>query len=230
MPSRCAAKLLNGEADLALTPVAIIPELGRAELVSDYCIGATGQVRTVCIYAQQPLETIERIYLDYHSRTSVVLAEWLCRSYWNCRAELIPAREGYEAMIGGTTAGLIIGDRAFGREKDFPYVYDLGEAWTQWTGLPFVFAAWVSRKPLDPGFTAAFNTALELGIQKIPELVNVLPALPGIDLESYFKENISYNLDAAKWEGMNRFLQHLAGEKGYELHRKNVHANIEQAL
>lgn len=226
IPSVCAQKLQRGEADLVLTPVAVIPELPEAHLVSDYCIGSTGRVKTVCIFSEKPLPEIKRLYLDFHSRTSVALSRLLCREFWKIEPEFLPAAEGYEQKIGGDTAGLIIGDRAIGREKQFPFVYDLGEAWTAWTGLPFVFAAWVSARPLHPDFVAQFNRALQNGIAHLPELTKILPNWPGFDLDDYFLHNISYGLDEAKWLGLNRFLTHLAGADGYRLHREVAPATI----
>lgn len=220
IPSVCARKLLNGEADLALTPVAIIPELPEAHLVSEYCIGAIGAVRTVCLYSEKPMHEIKRIYLDFHSRTSVALIKVLCAHYWQIQPEWIPATEGFEQKIKGDTAGVIIGDRAIGQEKNFPFVYDLGEAWTNWTGLPFVFAAWVSAKPLNPEWISRFNQALKIGLDHLPELIKILPSIPNFDLENYYRENISYELDDAKWQGLNKFLGYLAGESGYQLIRK----------
>lgn len=219
IPSVCARKLLDGTVDLALTPVAVIPELPETYLVSDYCIGATGPVRTVCIFSEKPLPEIRQLYLDFHSRTSVALARLLCRDYWQISPEFLPAGEGFEERIGGDTASLIIGDRAIGREKRYPFVYDLGEAWTAWTGLPFVFAAWLSTRPLPVGFLEKFNRALQTGIDHLPELTKILPTVPGFDLEDYYRHNISYSLDERKWLGLNRFLSSLAGPDAYRLHR-----------
>ncbi|MBN8684762.1 MAG: menaquinone biosynthesis protein [Chitinophagales bacterium] len=217
IPSVCAQKLLRGEADLALTPVAIVPELPKAFLVSDYCIGSTGAVKTVCLYAHQPLENIKRIYLDFHSRSSVALTQVLCREYWHIKPEFIPAQEGYIEYLKGDTAGLVIGDRTIGLEARFPYVYDLGAAWTDWTGLPFVFAAWFSTRPLPQPFVEKFNQALASGLDHLPELTKILPAYPNFDLDAYYRDNISYALDEAKWLGLQRFLGILSGEKGYHL-------------
>ena len=219
IPSVCAQKLLAGEADVVLTPVAIIPQLPEAHLVSNYCIGATGAVKTVCVFSEVPLTGIKRIYLDFHSRTSVALVQVLCEKYWKISPEFIPASEGFEDKISGETAGLIIGDRAIGGERRFAYTYDLGEAWTAWTGLPFVFAAWVSIQPIHPEIAIRFNAALQLGLDHLPELLKIIPSIPNFDTEAYFRENISYELDDAKWLGLNRFLGYLAGENGYQLHR-----------
>lgn len=209
IPSVCAQKLLSGEADIALSPVAIIPQLPEAHLVSDYCIGATGAVKTVCIFSQTPLPQVRRLYLDFHSRTSVALTRILCEHYWKISPEFIPATPGFENQIGGDTAGLIIGDRTIGREAEFAHTYDLGEAWTSWTGLPFVFAAWISTRPLHPEMAERFNAALRLGLEHLPELLKILPAMPGFDVEKYFRENISYELDDAKRRGLQKFLHHL---------------------
>jgi chorismate dehydratase len=89
--------------------------------------------------------------------------------------ELIPATEGFEQKIKGDTAALIIGDRTIGLHDKYPYVYDLAEAWTAWTGLPFVFAAWIAVRPLPDDVLRQFNSALEAGIRYIPELVKILP-------------------------------------------------------
>ncbi len=219
IPSVCAQKLLTGEADIALSPVAIIPQLPEAHLISDFCIGSTGAVKTVCVFAQTPLSGIKRLFLDFHSRTSVALVQILCEKYWKISPEFIPAYEGYESEIEGDTAGLIIGDRAIGCESRFTYTYDLGEAWTAWTGQPFVFAAWISVRPLHPEIAARFNAALRLGLDHLPELLKIIPTIPNFDTEKYFRENISYELDDAKWQGLNRFLGYLAGENGYRLIR-----------
>ncbi|MCK6693145.1 MAG: menaquinone biosynthesis protein [Thermoanaerobaculia bacterium] len=228
IPSVCAQKLASGAADLSLAPVAVIPDIPETYLVSDFCIGATGPVKTVCIFSEKPISQIKKLYLDFHSKTSATLVPLLCRDYWNIHPEFLPAAEGFERRIAGDTAALIIGDRAIGRERDFPYVYDIGEAWINWTGLPFVFAAWVSARPLDPEFIRRFNAALQFGISKIPELTKIIPAIPGFDMEAYFRKNISYDLDSAKLNGMQRFLNMVNGSGNWVLHRNFAGSLIQQ--
>ncbi|PHI21790.1 ABC transporter substrate-binding protein [Lewinellaceae bacterium SD302] len=207
IPSECARRLTAGEVDLALMPVGAIADLGEYYIVSDYCIGTVGAVKTVCIYGDVPIEEMHSIYLDHHSRTSVMLTRLLLQEYWQLEPALLPAEEGYIHHIGGTTGGLVIGDRTIGLEQDFNYVYDLGEIWEKHSGLPFVFAAWVSRKPLPADFVLAFNEALEDGVAHIPELQLLLPSPhPNFSLVEYFTNFISYELDAEKREAMERFL------------------------
>lgn len=207
IPSVCAQKLRDGAVDLGLVPVAIIPSLQNPHIISDYCIGTEGAVATVCLYSEVPLEEIGYVFLDHHSRTSVELLKVLMQNHWQIAPEQIPAAEGYIDQIAGNRAGLVIGDRTMGLEKRFPYVYDLGKAWEDYTGLPFVFAAWISNKPLDPVFVNKFNKALAAGLAHIPQLVYLLPQPEsGFDLQTYFTDHISYELDAAKRTALTRFL------------------------
>lgn len=217
IPSECARKLKAGEVDLGLVPVAIIPEVAEAQIISDYCIGTEGDVKTVGIFAHRPLAELTDIYLDFHSRTSVELAQILIREHWKYTPHFIPAQEGYIDKIKGTTGGVIIGDRTMGLHDTFPYFYDLGSAWMDFTGLPFVFAAWVSCRTLPESFLQRFNKALKLGINAIPELTYILPQpSSGFDLATYFTRYISYELDPPKRKALELFLAHLKREKAID--------------
>lgn len=225
IPSECARKLREGEADLGLVPVAIIPELNTPILVSDYCIGAVGAVRTVCIYGNCPIEEMEAIYLDYHSRTSVELTKLLLEKYWKLSPRLIPASPGYEQQIGGKTGGLVIGDRTIGLEKNFAYAYDLAAAWQAYTSLPFVFAAWVSPQPLPEEFLIAFNQALKQGVAEIPQLIYLIPPPhPDFDLSEYYTHHISYELDGPKRKALQLFLSYMGSSMPTTLSSQSMSA------
>ena len=215
IPSVCAKKLQTGEADLALVPVAVIPELATPHIISDYCIGSDGPVHTVCLFSRVPLEEITHILLDFHSRTSVQLVQLLAAEYWHIQPAFVPSEEaGLEHAIKGTTAAVIIGDKTIGLHARYPYVYDLSEAWKAYTGLPFVFACWVANKPLSPDFTHAFNLALQRGLEEIPQLIYLLPApRADFDLSNYFTHHISYHLDEPKRKALRRFLSYLTPDE-----------------
>lgn len=212
IPSVCADKLETGRVDMGLIPVAAISNLSTPYLISDYCIGSEGAVKTVGIYADVPLKQLDTLYLDFHSRTSVALTKLLLRDHWGLTPVILPAEEGFIERIGGRTGALVIGDRTIGLEAKHRYFYDLGKAWQDHTGLPFVFAAWVSTRPLDPAFVAAFNEALAQGVAKVPELMYLLPSPdPSFDLEAYYTRHISYDLDYPKRLAMSRFLREVNG-------------------
>ncbi len=208
MPADCARKLLAGEVDLGLVPVAILPQLNEYCIVSDYCIGAEGIVDSVALYSDVPLNEIEEVYLDYQSKTSITLVQVLANFFWKISPNWINAVNGFENKIEGTTAGVIIGDRTFNLSKSYQYKYDLSEEWHKFTGLPFVFACWVSNKELPQTFIANFNAALEIGVNNIDEaIVNYSQnSISKDQLWTYLKEHISYTLDASKRTAIDKFL------------------------
>jgi len=206
-PARIADLLISKEIDLGLVPVAVLPEIGQYYIVGDYCIGADGEVASVCLFSEVPLAEIKQVYLDYQSRSSVALLKWIMQEYWGINAEFIDAEnEDFRNKIKGTSAGLVIGDRAFEQRKVSTFIYDLGQEWKKITGLPFVFAAWVSNKELAPDFIEEFNKANALGLTKLDEIVAAHP-FDLYNLKKYFTIHISYVLDERKKRGMKKFLE-----------------------
>lgn len=212
-PSRVAEQLLNGQIDLGLVPVAVIPLLREAHIITNYCIGCDGPVASVAIFADRPLEQVKRILLDYQSRTSVALARILLKEYWKLDLELADMPGDLVDLPGGDTAVVLIGDRALEQRLVSYYVYDLGEAWKGLTGLPFVFAAWVSNKRLDPAFVREFDAANGLGFGHIDEIVGTNP-FSAFDLNAYYSRYISFGLDSSKRSALELFLAKL---KAYAL-------------
>ncbi len=206
-PAKIAQDLLEGQIDIGLVPVAILPQLSNPHIVSKYVIGANGAVASVALFSEVPIDRIKNIYLDYQSRTSVQLLKILLAEYWKVEVNFLTASEGYIDQISGSTAGLIIGDRALDNLSNFPYVYDLGLAWKQHTGLPFVFAAWVANQPIPDEFMAAFDAANGHGLAHLDEVIALIPVQEQVyDLHKYYTENISYVYDEEKKQGLNAFL------------------------
>lgn len=205
-PSNIAKMLINDEVDIALVPVSILPRLKEYHIISDYCIGCDGEVASVCLFSDVSIDKIENIILDYQSSTSVSLCKILIKNHWKIFPEFIKGKPGYEASIKGTTAGLVIGDRALKQRKPSTYIYDLGYAWKEMMGLPFVFAAWISNKILPAEFIRSFNTTTGIGINNLREIVAANPFDP-YDLYYYYTQNISYQLDNTKREALEIFLE-----------------------
>jgi chorismate dehydratase len=204
-PSNIAKMLLDDTIDMGLVPVAVIPKLKAPQIVSDFCIGANGEVASVAIFSEVHMEEITTVLLDYQSRTSVNLAKILLEKYWNQQVTFIETSEDFSDSIKGTVAGVVIGDRALEQRLQAKYIYDLAEAWKNYSGLPFVFAAWVSNKNLGDDFEDAFNMANAYGLKHIAEVV-AENAYVAYDLKKYYTENISYTLDAEKRKGLELFL------------------------
>ncbi len=207
IPSECARKLLENEVDLGLIPVAMIPRLKEAHILPGYCIGSDGPVESVKLYSQVPLAEIKTIYLDYHSRTSVTLARILANEFWKISPEWKKAEAGFESAVSGTTAAVIIGDRTFTLNGTFNYEFDLSEEWKKLTGLPFVFACWVSNKKLDESFIAAFCDALEAGLQDIGKVIEEeSPKYLPFNVEKYLLQSLNLRLNEHGKTAISLFL------------------------
>lgn len=209
IPSKIASKLSFNLTDIGLIPVAGLEDLEEYKIVSDYCIGAFGKVRTVVLTSEVPLDQIETILMDYQSRSSVQLAKVLAKFYWQKEFNWENTCSNFEnKSIKGTTAGVVIGDRVFAMENKFCYKYDLSEEWFNFTRLPFVFAVWAANKNVSNEFEANFNRALSFGIEKISEIAKMeQPNFPDVNIIDYFTQNISFDFDEKKKEGMNKFFE-----------------------
>ena len=214
MPAQAAEKLLNDEVEISLVPVAIIPQLEHPKIISPYCIGADGTVKTVCLFSNVPVEEIKTVYLDYQSRTSVQLVRVLFREFWKRDVIFAQANPGFESELTDTTAGVIIGDRAIHFLEKYPYVYDLAEIWKTFTGLPFVFAVWLSKHPIDKDFTDEFNAALKNGLEHRQEVIKKNASLNNsqFSVETYLNQNIQYELDAPKKKALMQFLGYMCAD------------------
>ena len=206
-PSHIAQLLIDDKIDLGLIPVAVIPRLKEHHIITDYCIGANGAVASVCLFSQVLVNEVKKVFLDYQSKTSVSLAKILLRDYWKQNVEFIDATgEDFRNQIQASTAGVVIGDRALQQRKSSKYIYDLGEAWKKHTGLSFVFAAWVANKKLSVEFITDFNEANALGLCHLSEVVSENLS-SDFDLNKYYTDYISYQLDGEKKKGLKLFLE-----------------------
>lgn len=207
-PAKLAEQLINNQIDVGLIPVAMIPRLKESYIIGDYCIGTEGEVASVALFSEVPMEQIKTVILDYQSRTSVNLARVLLKEYWKKEVVFEEATPDFREKIKGTTAAVVIGDRALEQISMSAHMYDLGAAWKAHTGLPFVFAAWVANKPLDEAFIDAFNKANAYGVSHIDEVLAGLN-YPVYDLKKYYTENLSYPLTDEKRKGLALFLEKL---------------------
>lgn len=209
IPSICAEKLLGGKADIGLIPISILPRLKNYSIISDYCIGADGAVNSVLLLSEVPLKEIKCILLDYQSRTSVLLARVLAKKFWNINPEWEETSSDYEKNISAEKAGVVIGDRALLIKNKFTYVYDLSAEWKLFTGLPFVFACWVSLLELDKDFLSNFNDALKNGLSSIKEIAKkeCSSDISEEEISNYLTKSIDYNLNEPKMKALHLFLE-----------------------
>jgi chorismate dehydratase len=206
-PALCAQKLLNNESDIGLVPVAILPKLNEYHILSDYCIGAKGNVGSVMLYSNVDLANIKTVLLDYQSKTSVMLAQILAKEYWKINPAWENAKPNYIDEIKGKAAGVVIGDRTFNLNGKYKFEYDLAGEWKKLTDLPFVFACWVANKKLPDDFISRFNEAIKNGVENIPSVIIEQQArYPETDVKKYLTESISYEFDEQKKQALEKFL------------------------
>ena len=201
IPSQCAQKLIDNRVDVGLVPVAALLDIADYQIVADYCIGSVGAVTSVFIFSKKPIESIETLRLDSHSRTSNNLARVLLKNYWK-RSVQITTDEDADAYV-------LIGDRTFGMVGKEPCAYDLGEAWTNFTGLPFAFAVWAANKPVPPTFISLLNEALKWGLEHRGDFMDKLPEVENFDVKEYLMKSIDYDLSDDKKKAIKLFHQYI---------------------
>jgi chorismate dehydratase len=206
-PSECTKNYVEERADLALLPAAAVPSLKSTEVITEYCIGAVGPVRTVVLLSDGPVSEVRRVFLDPHSQTSVQLVGYLAAHRWKIAPEWY-SLDDYEQLRHAQEgdAFLLIGDKVFDHEEKFRYKYDLAAEWQAATKLPFAFAVWVARKgtpyevieslqhALTFGLEHTYEAILEAGFDKKP-----------YDAYEYLTRNIDYIFDNQKRRALQKF-------------------------
>jgi chorismate dehydratase len=201
-PAECARMLFNDEVDIALCPVGALADMAEYHIVSNYGIGCNGPVRTVSIYSDVPLQELKAVKLYGESRSSNVLAQILDQNYWKLGLKFI----GPESVASDLPCGhLVIGDACFDRETKFQHITDLGNEWHKFTGLPFLFACWVSSKPVDKQTTNILDEAFAAGIAGLND-IDLPESQSHVNLHEYLSDNIRYEIDEDTLRGMTKFI------------------------
>lgn len=215
-PRELDRALSDGRIDLGIAP--ILAAFARPDhgVLPATAIACDGPVHSVVIASRQPLADLRRVYRDPDSLTSNALAAILSERCWGGRIEWVdlpdPAPNGPEELPEATGA-LLIGDRAMRERARYGEIVDLGAAWKEWTGLPFVFAAWVGRANLDTGgLTEALVSVHESNAKRLDEIATAYDGLPDISIEQrarYLRENLTYRIGPRERQAIKRFGEEL---------------------
>ena len=214
VPSQLLEALLTAQARIALCPV-IDFQVAESELciVPVGAIGSDGPTHTVRVFSRLPIKDLDRVHTDSDSHTSVALLEVVLEAIHGRRPELAALKPD---APGGRTlpeAVLLIGDKVVRDEPDsglYPYQLDLGEAWKQLTGLPFVFATWFARAGDDLGeLPAKLRECRKRNSLRIPEIVSAHADGWPPDLAArYLGEILHYELGDRELEAIELFWSH----------------------
>ena len=210
-PSDCARALFDGQADLALIPVGSIPTGPTLALLPTWCIGADGPVDSVFLFSQKPIEEIDQVWLDRHSRSSNGLAQILMRYHWKKEVRWLEPVKKHFDQIQEHTAGVVIGDEAIRIRDQFAYQYDLAEVWRDMTGLPFVFAVWAYNPgTINQSEIQRIEEALGNGVLQAETTAENWAGHFGMGIEAakaYLTESIDYQFDARKHQALELYVR-----------------------
>src|SRR5690349_15323332 len=152
VPSKLLDGLRRGRYDVALLPVIDYQRMDGLRMLTAGGICCDGATLTVRIFSPVPVSQITTLACDTDSHTSVALARILLAERYDVRPELVPLRDADDAGAAAGAARLLIGDKVVAREPPrslMPHQLDLGEEWKAFSGLPFVFAAWMARRDAE---------------------------------------------------------------------------------
>ncbi|MCL2349618.1 MAG: menaquinone biosynthesis protein [Planctomycetaceae bacterium] len=229
-PANLAAALDSGRVDIAMMPVGSMATLANSRMIGNAVIACHDAVKSVMLYSQKPLNRIRTLALDHDSRTSVALAQILLREFYqNDRYATLPLvrQKSLDDVAGTCDACVVIGDRALTYQaKAWQHTFDLGTLWHQSTGLPFVFAAWVTVAGEEKiaewrhdGVADALEKARDCGVARLKTIVDATIAqnhaaknhvpfpIDAETLERYYRQSIVYTLSEAHCRGMQRFFE-----------------------
>ena len=221
VPSQLATQLNSDALDIGLIPTV---EYFRANatgagyrILPEIAIASRGSVLSIQLFSRVPIQEIQQIGLDTSSRSSIALLKILLAEKYHITPNFVWSEPAINPVTAETESVLLIGDAALRNLDTTEYSIDLGTAWQELTGLPFVYACWVARKEVDIGDTAKLLLkAKERGIKRIPEIAQVEAkklGLPEPLCRDYIQKHIHYDLDESAIAGLEQFYK-LAEKNG----------------
>jgi chorismate dehydratase len=218
LPSRCAANLQTGSADIGIIPAAAYASIPGLAILPGVAIASRRAVRSILLVSKRPLEEIKTVALDTSSLTSVALTQILFARWWGGGRTFHAAAPDLDSMLLQNDAALLIGDPALQVNRSRYLTFDLAEEWIRFTGKPFVFAFWAVRQAalkdaalLD--LAGIFQESRDHGLE--PEHLDQIArqwapkmSLSEASVRSYLTDNIHYYLDPDCLAGLQLFFRY----------------------
>ncbi len=226
VPTRLNAALLNGEIDLSsVSAFAYAEHCRELRLIPHLSISAPGAVESVLLFSRYgdwlALDG-KKVAVTNHSASAVNLLRVLCKHRYHIEPRFVTMPSDLEAMFATCDAALVIGDTALiegNRRREIagvgvPSVFDLGQEWAAWTGLPFVFGAWAARTDRAEAIYRScildelYRSKAE-GLAHIDEIGQEYAARIGLPPEviAHYLRQMTYDLSEADLEGWRLFLE-----------------------
>jgi chorismate dehydratase len=215
LPSRLADRLAAGHLDVALIPSIEYFQTAGYTVVSNACIACRGPVLSVKLFSRVPISQIRTLALDEGSRTSAALVQILLNERAGVRPKCQPLPIGATISDSDADAVLLIGDRAIHSPAGrFAEVWDLGDEWRRWSGLPFVFAMWVARPGVDvQEVETAFGAARDCGVANLQQIAAAEAAPLGLTIPqclAYLRDNLHFYFGEQERRGLDLYYRKAA--------------------
>ncbi len=219
-----------GELDISVvSAVEYARDADRYLLLPDLAISCDGPVRSVMLFSRYPASelTSRRVLVSRSSMTSVALLELLFENVWRARPRFVAGdaevTDIVESNDHNAEARLVIGDAALvlgTRHRDrYPYAYDLGQMWKEWTEQPFVFAVWVAQRTTEVKAALVAHAGLiasrNWGLTHLQELAAQAHEATGVKKEicTEYLSGLDYGLSYPHLAGLTEFYRRLV-ERG----------------
>ena len=215
VPSALLGRLEDRSADVALLPVIDYQRLAGLRVVPAGGIGCDGPTLTVRLFGRRAIGATRVLACDGDSHTSVALARVVLAEAYGLAPEFVPL-----AHAASADTLLLIGDKVICEappDGEFPHQLDLGGAWKELTGLPFLFAVWTARAGVELGdLPARLERAKREGLAEVDRIVETLAVprgWPASVARRYLTEYLKFDVGERQLEAVRRFHQ-LAAKHG----------------
>jgi len=230
VPTDLNRRMAAGDLDISVvSAVEYARDAERYLLLPDLAISCDGPVRSVMLFSKRPAGelTSRNVIVSRSSMTSVALLELLFENVWHSSPRFIAGdAEVPDVVVDNSPdadARLVIGDAALvlgtNHRERYPYVYDLGQTWKEWTGQPFVFAVWVAQRTTDVKEALVAHAGLiasrNWGLGHLPELARQASEATGVALTvcAEYLSGLDYGLSYPHLAGLTEFYRRLV-ERG----------------
>jgi len=230
VPTDLNRRMGAGELDISVvSAVEYARQADRYLLLPDLAISCDGPVRSVMLFSKRPAGELggRSVIVSRSSMTSVALLELLFENLWHARPRFVPGDAEVKDVVVDTSsdaeARLVIGDAALvlgsNHRERYPFAYDLGLMWKEWTGQPFVFAVWVAQRSTSVKAALLAHAGLILsrdwGLRHLPELADQAHQATGVERSvcAEYLSGLDYGLSYPHLAGLTEFYRRLV-ERG----------------
>ena len=230
VPTDLNRRMADGELDISVvSAVEYARDSERYLLLPDLAISCDGPVRSVMLFSRRPATELtgRSVIVSRSSMTSVALLELLFENVWRARPQFVPGdaevSDVREEGRPDADARLVIGDAALvlgsNHRERYPHVYDLGQAWKEWTGQPFVFAVWVAQRFTSVKEALVAHASLiasrDWGLSHLGDLAEQAHRATGVasDVCAEYLSGLDYGLSYPHLAGLTEFYRRLV-ERG----------------